>query len=285
MCQLFSCPRGVPSRDVLWEANRANPHGIGFAWVEDGRVNWSKGYGEDRFAEAVELFEAKSFPKAIHFRLATHGGREMDMTHPFNITKLSKPTLQGRSQSVLFHNGVWTDYDDLLIQGLMSGGLPKRILDWEMSDSRAMAVLAGNFGERVLDLLNLTGEKVLVLRGDGESLRYGHWYLGDQEEVEDDEEEDYSLEDFWDRREAREKARTLWFYSNQRKKDTVITAKKNDTVITETTKNGVLTICEKNPSNTTNRTAKDVLPRGSYLNSDYEETMLALREWEGSDAS
>ena len=184
MCQIFFCPRDTPPKGVLKEANECNPHGIGYAWVEDGRVLWSKGFSNEQVELAAEEFESKPFPKAIHFRYATHGGQSLEMTHPFNITKLSAPALTGRSNSVLFHNGVWTDYDGLLIKGIVGGTIPKKVMTTPMSDSRAMAVLAGNFGEGFLELLDFSGEKVLVLKGDGGYYTFGTWYDGP--EVDDD---------------------------------------------------------------------------------------------------
>ena len=274
MCQIFWCPRDVPSLDILWEANRANSHGIGFAWVEQGRVNWSKGWDEKKFNEATAEFLTKPFPKAIHFRFATHGGGGMDMTHPFNVTRLSRPDLTGRSSSVLFHNGVWTDYDQHVLSGVIAGTIPKKALNYELSDSRGMALLAGNFGERILDLMDLTGEKVLIMHGDGTSVRYGTWY----QDGEKDEDEWYAWVN--NRGGVVEREDTGWYHSNmhlslesKKRYKARMEAKGKSSGGTQTSSSGTQT-----------SSAHSVLPKGSYLSSDYEEVQAHLKTWEGHNA-
>jgi hypothetical protein len=272
MCQVFYCPREVPSRDLLWEANRANPHGIGFAWVENGRVNWSKGYDDRRFEEAAELFESKLFPKAIHFRLATHGGKDMDMTHPFTITRLSKPELSGRTASVLFHNGVWTDYDDHIIRGVMSGTIPKGALNHNMSDSRAMAVLAGNFGERILDLMNLDGEKVLILRGNGSSVRWGTWY---DIESEGDYTRSGYIDAWWEKDLSLDDAG--FYYSNRFLRKEEKERWKKQMKEKNSGKGNVVMM-----GNTTEvKTNRKPVEKGSYLDADREAVQAHIEGWEG----
>jgi hypothetical protein len=246
-----------------------NPHGIGFAWVENGRVEWSKGYDSDVFASAIEEFESKPYPKAVHFRYATHGGKEMDMTHPFNMTKLSKPTLTGRSNSVLFHNGVWTDYDGHILTGIMSGSIPKQVLQWEMSDSRAMAVLAGNFGERILDLVDLTGEKVLLLKGDGSSIRYGTWYSGTKEDDNDD------MSAWWDKGIGKtESEKAGWYHSNMHLTEKAKKATRSGMTVVESREGNAIVLSE-----TTKKSANSVLPKGSYLSGDYASVQEHIRVW------
>lgn len=279
MCQVFYCPRGAPGRDLLWEANRANPHGIGFAWSENGRVSWSKGYDGNRFEEAVELFDGKPFPKAIHFRLATHGGKEMDMTHPFTITRLSRPELSGRTNSVLFHNGVWTDYDEHIIRGVMSGTIPKGVLNSSLSDSRAMAILAGNFGERILDLVNLSGEKVLILRGDGSSLRWGTWYSLDDD---DDRPTRSGYRDSWWDDQWTAEVDTDFYYSNRflRKEDREAYKKKMREKKSSSGKagSGNVVVMGNTAPVRTNRKPHE---KGSYLSADHEAVQAHIQGWEG----
>lgn len=124
--------------------------------------------------EFIEQYFALPFPKAIHFRLATHGGKIPQLTHPFPIKRGNPHDLKGKAKAVLFHNGIWHAYDDRLREAVLGGTLNPNILSGGMSDSRAMAVLAQRFGEDILDILNLGQNKVLVLREDT-FYRYGSW--------------------------------------------------------------------------------------------------------------
>ena len=271
MCQIFYCPRDVPDEEILKEANVCNPHGIGFAWVEDGRVQWDKGWGDSQVETAMEMFLSKPFPKAVHFRYATHGGYSLDMTHPFNVTKLSAPALTGKSNSVVFHNGVWTDYDGILLKGIVGGTIPRKVMNTPMSDSRAIAVLAGNFGEGFLDLLDFSGEKVLLLNGDKRAIMYGTWYDGDGPKDKPD-----------------------WYHSNWVLTKTQKTdrKKKHESAYSHL---GVACEAAKENGHTSGKSAYSstervipfngttVFPRkesGSYLTKDYEEVQIALDEWE-----
>lgn len=288
MCQIFWCPREAPSRELLLEANKCNPHGIGFAWVEGGRVSWDKGYEEKRVNEAIDSFLEKPFPKAIHFRLATHGGRGMEMTHPFTITRLSRPELRGRTSAVLFHNGVWTHYDDMILQGVLAGTIPKQALQYPVSDSRGMALLCGNFGENVLDLMDMKGEKVLILRGDGSSLRWGTWHSY----TDGMDSKDY--EEWW----MRDDKDAPWFHSNVylSKKEKEESKNKwrsggtnyNSNKETPSGKETQLTLpCKESESE--KATSSGVVEgkivscpdRLSYLDADYEEVQRYIALWEG----
>jgi hypothetical protein len=258
----------MPSNHLLNEANKCNPHGIGFAWVENGRVKYDKGWQDSQIDHVIKVFSEKPYPKAIHFRLATHGGRSMEMTHPFPITKLSAPSLAGTTSSVIFHNGVWTDYNGLLIKGIVGGTIPKKVMSTPMSDSRAMAVLAGNFGEDFLDLLDFTGEKVLLMKGDGQYYSYGHWYDGDPDENPDEKRPTWYHSNSWlskaAKDESKKKTRSGYYndWDKEKKKDKKVVPFK---VETESTYGG-------DPSQT-------------YLNMDREEVEAQLRQWNGHGGS
>ncbi len=175
MCQILFSKEANPPREAIFDANTMNKDGFGFAWVEGGNVRWDKGYESGELnAALMDRYLALPFPKAIHFRLATHGGVIPELTHPFPIKRGVPHDLAGTAKAVLFHNGIWHDYDDRLREGILAGVLNPNILQGGMSDSRAMAVLAQRFGEDFLDLLSLGSNKVLVLRSDT-WYTYGQW--------------------------------------------------------------------------------------------------------------
>jgi hypothetical protein len=153
-----------------------NRDGFGFAYVVDqNAVEWNKGYSKEELTdELIEYYFSLPFPKAIHFRLATHGGTSRELTHPFPIKRGNTHDLKGKAPAVLFHNGIWHAYDDRLREAILAGTLNPNVLKGGMSDSRAMAVLAQRFGIDILDVLGLNSNKVLILSGE-RFVTYGSW--------------------------------------------------------------------------------------------------------------
>lgn len=175
MCQIFFSKEANPPKQALIDANSMNDDGFGYAWRDGGTVRYVKGFEKQQLTdEVIKTYLDLPFPKAIHFRLATHGGTTPQLTHPFPIKRGNPHDLSGTSKSVLFHNGVWHSYDDRLRDAILAGTLNPNVLRGGMSDSRAMAVLAQRFGEDFLELLSLGSQKVLVLSGSSWSL-FGNW--------------------------------------------------------------------------------------------------------------
>lgn len=175
MCQiLFSSEKNPPSEAIV-HANESNKDGFGYAWVQDGNVHWSKGYeAKDLTTELVDAYLALPMPKAIHFRLATHGGTLPQLTHPFPLKRGVPHDLKGAAKAVLFHNGIWHQYDDRLRDAILGGTINPNVLKGGMSDSRGMAILAQRFGDEFLDIVGLQTNKVLVLKHD-DWVTYGSW--------------------------------------------------------------------------------------------------------------
>jgi predicted glutamine amidotransferase len=71
MCVILVCPKNVrPDRATLESCHRANPHGAGVAWREDGEVRWSKGLEPAELDRIVRTLPGEI---VIHFRLASVG--------------------------------------------------------------------------------------------------------------------------------------------------------------------------------------------------------------------
>lgn len=97
MCLAIYKPAGksIP-KDHLYEGFTSNPDGAGFAYVEDGRVMYAKGYFKyNDFLEAYEKLVKDDYPAVVHFRWATVGEKTVENCHPF-------PSGDG---GVLVHNG------------------------------------------------------------------------------------------------------------------------------------------------------------------------------------
>jgi hypothetical protein len=164
MCVILVCPKKVrPDRATLDACHRANPHGVGLAWREDGEVRWLKGLEP----EGLEPLIAKlSGEIVIHFRLASVGEVTPKLCHPFPITSRASTRLSGHARAVLFHNGTWTGWRELLRR------LPRHQQpDAPLSDTRLVAILASLCGMDMLE--RLPGRWVFFDRDFTEL--YGDW--------------------------------------------------------------------------------------------------------------
>lgn len=78
-----------PTKKEFAEMFRRNPHGSGYMFARDGKVEIHKGFMS--FAEFYRNVSAENFGKddavVYHFRIATQGGINPYMTHPFALTK------------------------------------------------------------------------------------------------------------------------------------------------------------------------------------------------------
>lgn len=189
MCVAIAVPEGVafPSVDTLEACEFTNDDGIGIAFPDGfGRVEYYKGLSLEELTDLASM--SAGMPRLVHFRLATAGGVDPRLSHPFPLTKNAAPSLQGTAPRVLVHNGHWTEWD--MVADLV-GPLPSG--PW--SDTRLMARLIALHGdawitrfvaeERVGKLATLDGEGNIGLAGDWEMVAgcyfsNTHWEWGNQ---------------------------------------------------------------------------------------------------------
>jgi hypothetical protein len=140
MCVIITSPRrgARPSLQQLELCERTNPHGSGVAWIEGKRVEYAKSLP---IAEIHRLLEETAGPAIIHFRIASVGGVDPQLCHPFPITHGAELRATGRARSVLFHNGTWAEWKRAAEKyGI---GYAKRE---PVSDTRIAASLVARFG-------------------------------------------------------------------------------------------------------------------------------------------
>lgn len=154
-----------PELELLQDCEFSNPDGGGMAWRENGKVRFQKGIDS---AAMMKIIEATEPPYALHFRISTVGGKPKTLTHPFPIG--GNLELAGSTDTVLFHNGHWRDWEDRLWQSLDKHVLP----DGTWSDSRAMAYLAQYYG---LNWFNLIDDQKVLLFGHETYRSFGKWTL------------------------------------------------------------------------------------------------------------
>ena len=172
MCVILQCDDHIPKLDMLKDAEKTNRDGGGFAYTRDGLVHWEKGLHVT--AEYVSKYVkkhklTKKNNLIVHFRIGTHGANNDMLCHPFPLgmnkdgSALSNRIRGSTRQSVMFHNGVWTEFDEFAVK-LAFNNPNIRIPDGDMSDSSIMAWCASHKG---INFLYFTGEKVIVLSPDG----------------------------------------------------------------------------------------------------------------------
>ena len=101
MCLLVVCkPGSIPERDDLHRGACSNPHGYGFAMVIDGKIFRYRTMSQKKAVNKfLEIRSQNPDGYAIwHARYATHGVKNEDNCHPFQVGS--------DEDTVLAHNGV-----------------------------------------------------------------------------------------------------------------------------------------------------------------------------------
>lgn len=102
MCIIFYNETGKAyDEDEISVAYDNNPHGVGFMWVEDGKVRTIRGlFSKDKLFDILGHFEG--VPHALHLRWRTRGEITKDLCHPFRASHV------GADKTVyLMHNGTF----------------------------------------------------------------------------------------------------------------------------------------------------------------------------------
>lgn len=163
MCVILACDSktGKPTKKMLKEAEAMNDDGGSIAWIEKDKVRWEKGL---KAKQIFKIVKKVNLPFVIHFRIATHGGVNKPLCHPFPITDKVELFISGKADRVLFHNGIWSEYNKYALQAVIQHNI--KFPDGKMSDSRAMAWLVSHFGKSILNLMG-DGNKMCILTKKG----------------------------------------------------------------------------------------------------------------------
>ena len=113
MCVIAYIPKeskGMSYKDFkdMWITN---PDGAGIMWIEnDNRVYFRKGYfdPDELYRDYLVIKEDHNFECALHFRIATAGGINDKMCHPFVMTNNDDIIVktEGRADVLVMHNGI-----------------------------------------------------------------------------------------------------------------------------------------------------------------------------------
>lgn len=93
MCIAIIKPKrlNLPTYDLLENCWDNNPHGAGISFNHNEQILIFKGLMtfknfKDKLNELNEKYNLKNKTVFLHFRIATHGGTNKEMTHPFPLT-------------------------------------------------------------------------------------------------------------------------------------------------------------------------------------------------------
>lgn len=162
MCVIFVCEKVRPTPEMVKSAWASNSHGGGVAWrdlneKEEGVVKevvkWEKGLTlEEMQTYCAEL----PFPFVAHFRVASSGGPRPELCHPFEVDQAPSKGLSGHTYgAVLFHNGDWPNWRDMVLHAALQKGVP--IPDGHFSDSKAMGWLCSLYGKNLMNMIKQKG--------------------------------------------------------------------------------------------------------------------------------
>jgi hypothetical protein len=174
MCLLAICKTRKLTKEEFENSWDYNDDGFGMGWKDaQHRVHFVKGIMklEDALSE-YEHIDARC-KHIVHFRKASVGGRIAELTHPFLVSEGSPISLEGHDvdSPLLFHNGHWADYKQILIMLEIATG--KMITD-PISDTRVAAMYlarVGNgaitrFGYNRVALLTPEKERSIIYSGE-----------------------------------------------------------------------------------------------------------------------
>ena len=178
MCVIICIDDGnFPSKKTLKSAEDMNSHGGSIAWLnKDGTKSYKKGI---KAKEITKIINTKLIPKGvntaiIHFRIASVGGVKKDLNHPFEISSSVTLNMENMNtqKDLLFHNGTWTEYTDVLVDYLRTSKKYNTIPRGNYSDSRIMAYLAHKMGVKKMARKVTGWNKIAVLTSKG-IVKYG----------------------------------------------------------------------------------------------------------------
>lgn len=170
MCRIAICEDRKLTIEEIKTAWAINDDGVGIGWSKEGLNYIKKGFMSiEKFIKFYNKFEG--YPHIVHFRRASTGSVNKDLTHPFQVSGTSEIILGGDTiEPLIFHNGTFSDWKVVLFSYAMSIGLKIEPNKW--SDSRLIAIMVSRLGDRVLDML---GGKFAILNREGTIEVWGDW--------------------------------------------------------------------------------------------------------------
>ena len=160
--------------EILKSAETCNPDGNGYATLINGKVVFEKSVTMESIWQKIQDKEIVA-PCIIHARITSVGKTLPELCHPFVVNESSHNALNGTirdDESVLFHNGTFSEYKDLVLQTAMGSG--RHLPSGAMSDTRGLAFCLQTLGIEALEYIDTGFNKFAVLNSKGLK-KFGSW--------------------------------------------------------------------------------------------------------------
>lgn len=186
MCLIIIKPKNIefPNKELLYQAFKQNPDGAGIAYNQNGKVYISKGYmSYNHFINYYEDIIQKISKKStliIHFRKASRGRVNAELTHPFPISNDIEILKQLfiKTEYAVVHNGTIKQIDKYWKK-------ERKLSDTIIFIQKYLSLIAQNenwfnkeYNKELLELL-LNGDRMCILNFDGELMIIGQFFKYD----------------------------------------------------------------------------------------------------------
>ena len=165
MCVIAICEKRKLSSDEIAKMWSANGHGAGMAWTEKGQVCYRKGFM--KLVEFQKFYKSRSFglPHVVHFRIASAGAVQPELTHPFTCSLGSELSdhYKGKDEA-LFHNGTYGAWKEVLGTTALATG--KQVLG-AVNDSRLCAILRFLVPDMLPEIARTSSSRFAVINPKG----------------------------------------------------------------------------------------------------------------------
>jgi len=159
----------APSLRQFEAMEACNQDGAGLAWVEDGRVCYSKGHTAKEIHQMVGELPR---PIMVHFRFATAGGKTAALCHPFPLTRQVETSVVGYAGSVMMHNGHWGEWESY--KSIVSDD-ENPLPEGPWSDTRLAAYAMVNYPKDLDTIASIVGGKLAIMNAKGKIRQWGRW--------------------------------------------------------------------------------------------------------------
>lgn len=186
MCIIICKPYGkkVPLNH-LEEAFKRNPDGAGIAYTTGNGITIKKGFFDyNHFLKKCQKYNREDVATVFHFRIATHGGVNLKLCHPFPITaentdiekkKLTHLKYAVAHNGVLRLNGLKIEEDDSDTTAFIKTHLHPiyTVREEKIAKNEEVA----NYDNIIESLIN--GSKLAIIGDNGYIKRYGRGWQED----------------------------------------------------------------------------------------------------------
>lgn len=176
MCVIAMCLKKKPSAEILRKMWVTNDDGASITWLnKDRQVEYIKGIG--KLEELQNHVNSTELPFLLHLRIASVGGVNPLLTHPFEISKESPLEYYGQCRRVLVMNGTELDWSKCLSAAGIRRPLEKDGKEQPMNDTRAIAMILSQHKDH--NFLRVASGKYVIIGYNSPKDEICFRYFGD----------------------------------------------------------------------------------------------------------